>query len=188
VSRDPRRVLWDAIRFLRRRRLARHALTLFTAVATVAAVAGWTREPGERRMRAPSIAIRDIRPLQTDDANLRDLITHTFAVRVAVAGWRLVPYRPGIGPAGNVAGSGHWRLYVDGHPLGDTYGPERVSYTPYLPPGTHWIAAELSNADSTSLRTPVWSEPVVLNVPHGAIPDAAGTRAVAAAAPRKEKP
>jgi hypothetical protein len=166
-----------------------HALTAFAVAATtIAAVVGWTREPDVRRVRPPSIAIRDVRPLQTDDANLRNLITHTFAVSVSIDGWRLLPYRPGAGSAANVTGAGHWRLYLDGYPLGDNYGDEQVTYTPYLPPGTHWIAAELSNADSTSLRTPVWSEPVLLHVPHGAIPHVRGARAADQAASGKEKP
>jgi hypothetical protein len=54
--------------------------------------------------------------------------------------------------------------HLDGRSLGDQC-QSTVSYTTYLPPGTHWIAAELSNADGTSLRPSVWSEPVVLHVP-----------------------
>ena len=107
----------------------------------------------------------DVRPLFTRDAALRDLITHTFAVRVAIGGFELLPYRPGTTAADNRARTGHWRLYLDGRDLGDNLGSDTVTYTPYLTPGTHWIAAELSNADSTSLRPGVWSEPVVLHVP-----------------------
>ncbi len=42
-----------------------------------------------------------------------------------------------------------------------TTSASHVTYTPYLSPGTHWIAAELSNADDTSLEPPLWSEPVI---------------------------
>lgn len=142
----------------------RAALVLAFA-ASVAAAVGWARTPARDPVRAPSIAIVDVRPLQTDDPNLRDLITHTFAVRVSITGWRLLPYLPGAGAADNRRDAGHWRLYIDGHSLGESYGSDSVSYTRYLRPGTHWVAAELTNADSTSLRAPVWSEPVVLQVP-----------------------
>lgn len=112
----------------------------------------------------PSIRIIDIRPLTTSDAALRDQITHTFAVRVAIDAWKLLPYRPGVTAADNRPGGGHWRLYLDGHQLADNLGSARISYV-YLPPGIHWLAAELSNADSTSLQPPVWSEPVIAHVP-----------------------
>jgi hypothetical protein len=52
-----------------------------------------------------------------------------------------------------------------GHYLPDSLGNATITYTPYLTPGTHWIAAELSNSDPTSLRPPVWPETVVLHVP-----------------------
>jgi hypothetical protein len=132
--------------------------------ATIAAVTGWTRDPASRAEKR-WITIRDVRPLHTDDPNLRNLITHTYAVRVSIAGWGLLPYRPGASADSNRPDAGHWRLYLNGHSLGDEYGDTRVSYTTYLPPGTHWIAAELSNADGTSLRPSVWSEPVLLHVP-----------------------
>ena len=106
-----------------------------------------------------------MRPMQTADPDLRDLITHTFVVRVAISGWQLLPYRPGATADDNRARAGHWRLYLDGSSLGDKPGKEKRAYTPYLRPGTHWIAAELSNADHTSLNPPIWSEPVVLHVP-----------------------
>jgi hypothetical protein len=134
-----------------------------TLAASAAAAAGWMREASAEQ--APSIAIVDVRPLFTDDAALHDLITHTFAVRVAISGFELLPYRPGVSAADGRTDAGHWRLYLDGHDLGDNLGSATDTYTPYLMPGTHWIAAELSNADSTSLRPPVWSEPVVLHVP-----------------------
>jgi hypothetical protein len=133
------------------------------AASTAAAVVGWLR--GAHTEASPSIAIVDVRPLATHDAALRDLITHTFAVRVAIDGFELMPYRPGTTSADNRARAGHWRLYLDGHSLADNLGGDTVTYTPYLAPGTHWIAAELSNADSTSLHPSVWSEPVVLHVP-----------------------
>lgn len=138
---------------------------LVAVIAVAAAAAGWTSALARDDPRVPSVRIVDVRPLRAPDAALRDLITHTFAVRVAITGWQLLPYQPGATADDNRPGAGHWRLYVDGHPLGDTLGDRRVSYTTYLPPGTHWAAAELSNADSTSLDPPVWSEPVVLYVP-----------------------
>lgn len=141
----------------------RNGIALALAVAGSAAGAvGWARAPVVRA--APSVRIVDVRPLATSDADLRDQITHTFAVRVAIAGWRLLPYQPGVTAADNRVGAGHWRLYLDGQALADNLGADHVSYV-YLPPGTHWLAAELSNADSTSLDPPVWSEPVVLYVP-----------------------
>jgi hypothetical protein len=141
----------------------RNGLVLALAVASsAAAAAGWVRAPAERT--APSVRIIDIRPLSTSDAALRDTITHTFAVRVTIAGFKLLPYRPGTAADDNRRGAGHWRLYLDGHQLADNLGSSRVSYV-YLPPGMHWLAAELSNADSTDLRPEVWSEPVILHVP-----------------------
>jgi hypothetical protein len=147
-----------------------------TNVSTVAAVAvaiaaaagaavGWTRPDAAVQPPAPSIRIVDVRPLRTSDASVRDLITHTFAVRVAIRGWTLLPYRPGATARHNRTRAGHWRLYVDGSLLGDMFGSSTVSYTGYLAPGTHWLAAELSNADRTSLFPAVWSEPVIVRVP-----------------------
>jgi hypothetical protein len=142
------------------RRASTVALATALPIAALAAV-GWLRAaPLER---APSITIVDVRPLSTTDAGLRDLITHTLAVRVAIHGFRLLPGGSGASAADNRAG--HWRLYLDGQELGDNVGDVTVTYTPYVAPGTHWIAAELSKADSTSLSPPVWSEPVVLHVP-----------------------
>ena len=106
-----------------------------------------------------------MRPLRSPDPNLRDLITHTFAVRVAIRAWTLLPYRPGASARDNRPGAGHWRIYLDGRPLGETLGAEQITYTPYMSPGTHWLAAELTNADSSSLDPAVWSEPVILHVP-----------------------
>jgi len=137
----------------------------FGLAAAAAAAVGWARTPADVERSAPSIRIVDVRPLQTSDPNLRDIITHTFAVRVAIRGWRLLRYKPGATADDNRAGAGHWRLYLDGFSLGDNLGAEKRSYTPYLSPGTHWIAAELSSADSTSFDPPIWSEPVVLHVP-----------------------
>lgn len=144
------------------------ALVLFLAVALVASAAaaiGWTRAPSASQPVAPSIRIVDVRPLRIADSNLRDLITHTFTVRVAIRGWTLLPYEPGVTAGANRSRAGHWRLYLDGGSLGDNFGNGHITYTPYLSPGTHWIAAELSNADATGLDSPVWSEPVILHVP-----------------------
>jgi hypothetical protein len=140
------------------------ALGFGLAVSAGAAVA-WTRAPAYVVRPAPSIRIVDVRPLQTSDSTLRDIITHTFAVRVAISGWTLLPYEPDATANDNHAGAGHWRLYLDGRSLGDNFGNEKLSYTPYLSAGTHWIAAELSNGDYTSVDPPIWSEPVVLHVP-----------------------
>jgi hypothetical protein len=140
---------------------SRIALTV-AAAASAAAAAGWVRAP-----HAPPhswVQIVDVRPLETSDPDLRDRITHTFAVRIATAAWTLLPYKPGVTAEDNRHGAGHWRLYLDGHALADNLGSELVSYV-YLAPGLHWIAAELSNADSTSLQPSVWSEPVLLHVP-----------------------
>jgi hypothetical protein len=133
------------------------------ALATAIAL-GWSRTAAARETPAPSIRIVDVRPLRSPEASLRDLITHTFAIRVAINGWRLLPYEPGTTAADNRSGAGHWRLYLDGAPLGDNLGDSHVTYT-YMAAGTHWIAAELSNADSSSLRPAVWSEPIILHVP-----------------------
>jgi hypothetical protein len=136
-----------------------------TLAASAAAASGWARTPASVEARRVSVRIVDVRPLQTSDATLRNVITHTFAVRVAIRGWKLLPYKPGATAGDNRAGAGHWRLYVDGFSLGDNFGGAQVTYTCYLSPGVHWIAAELSNADGSSLSPPVWSEPVVLHVP-----------------------
>jgi hypothetical protein len=140
------------------------ALVLALAASAAAAV-GWTRTVRPVQYSAPSVRIVDVRPLQTADANLRNLITHTFAVRVAISGWKLLPYNPGGAASESPRRAGHWRLYLDGNSLGDNYGSSTVTYTTYLTPGVHWLAAELSGADSSSLRPAVWSEPVVLHVP-----------------------
>jgi hypothetical protein len=145
--------------------LAATAALALAVAASVAALVGWTKAATSSVERAPSVRIVDVRPLRTRDAALHDLITHTFAVRVAITGWTLLPYRPGATASDNRRRSGHWRLYLDGRSLGDSYGASRVVYTPYLTPGAHWIAAELSNADSSSLDPAVWSEPVILHVP-----------------------
>ena len=144
-------------------RSAALAFALVAFVALVAAAAGWTKALIRSERQAPSIRIVDVRPLKTSDVALRDLVTHTFAVRVSVTGWKLLPYLPGAHPSDNRSDAGHWRLYLDGLPLGDNH--DNVSYTTYLSPGAHWIAAELSNLDHTSLRPTIWSEPVILNVP-----------------------
>jgi len=139
-----------------------YSTALVAAVVVEAAALAWTRTPTPAKA-PPSIRIVDVRPLTTPDASLRDLITHTFAVRVAVSGWELLPYEPAAPEKRRDAG--HWRLYLDGRSLGDNFGGTPVTYTPYLPPGGHWLAAELRNADGTALATPVWSEPVILHVP-----------------------
>jgi hypothetical protein len=140
----------------------RSALVLAVA-ATGSAAVGWTRNPAPSQPR-PSVRIVDVQPLSTTDAALRDVITHTFAVRVRIRGWKLLPYVPGArGPGRHRAG--HWRLFLDGRSLGTNYGAERVTYTGYLPPGTHWIAAELTDAAGASVGPALWSEPVVLHVP-----------------------
>ncbi len=132
--------------------------------ASLAAAVGWARTPTEHRGRAPSIRIVAIRPLRSPEPSLRDLISHTFAVRVAIDGWALLPYQPGATGRDNRPAASHWRLYLDGHPLADNLGDEHTTYT-YIAPGPHWLAAELSNADSTSLHPAVWSEPILLQVP-----------------------
>jgi hypothetical protein len=149
-------------RLLRQRTRTVHGALACALVASGAAVAGWARTPVDRP--APSIRIVDVRPLRSPDPSLRGLITHTFAVRVAIDGFELLPYQPGVSARDNRRRAGHWRLYLDGHPLADNLGTEQHTYT-YLPVGEHWLAAELSNADSTSLHPAVWSEPVILHVP-----------------------
>jgi hypothetical protein len=147
-----------------RHRVYVSAALVVALAASAAAAVGWARLAMHVE-RPRSIKIIDVRPLRTSDPSLRDLITHTFAVRVAIRSWKLLPYRPGATVSDNHPRAGHWRLYLDGSSLGDNLGDAQVTYTRYLSPGTHWIAAELSNADSTSLHPPVWSEPVVLHVP-----------------------
>jgi hypothetical protein len=137
---------------------------LVAVAASAAAAVAWARAPKTVAHVGPSIRIVDVRPLQTSDASLRDIITHTLAIRVGIRNWTLLPYRPGPTARDNRRNSGHWRIYLDGHSLGDNYGAARVSYA-MLSPGAHWLAAELSNADSTSLRPAIWSEPVMLHVP-----------------------
>jgi hypothetical protein len=145
-------------------RIGTSSAVLIAVTACAAATVGWAPAPRTLVRAAPSIRIDDVRPLRTPDEALRDLITHTFAVRVQISGWTLLPYQPGATARDNRRGAGHWRLYLDGHALGDTLGGSPRTYV-YVSPGTHWIAAELSNADSTSLRPAIWSEPVVLHVP-----------------------
>ena len=149
---------------LTRTGLATGAAAACALAASAAAAVGWTRTPARPEGRAPAIRIADVRPLRSPDEALRDRITHTFAVHVAIRGWTLLPYEPGASASDNRPAAGHWRLYLDGQPLGDNLGDGHVSYV-YLPPGTHWLAAELSNADSSSLDPAVWSEPVILRVP-----------------------
>jgi hypothetical protein len=139
-------------------------LVFAVAVSAVAAV-GWGKTPLRVERPVRSIRIVDVRPLRTSDPSLRDVISHTFAVRVAISGWKLLPYQPGATASDNHPGAGHWGLYLDGGSLGENFGTSRVTYTPYLRAGTHWIAAELRNADGSSLKPPLWSEPVILHVP-----------------------
>jgi hypothetical protein len=51
-------------------------------------------------------------------------------VRVAIGGFELLPYRPGVSAADNRAAAGHWRLFLDGQDLGDNLGSDTVTYTP----------------------------------------------------------
>jgi hypothetical protein len=146
-------------------RFATYAALGCALAASAAAAVGWARTPARVERRVPSIEVVDIRPLRSPEPVLRDLFTHTAAVRVAIHGWKLLPCQPGASARDNRPAAGHWRLYLDGFSLGDNFGDEYVTYTPYLRPGTHWMAAELSNADSTSLDPAVWSEPVVVHVP-----------------------
>lgn len=146
-------------------RIEHALLPAVAAAAIVLAGAGWMRSPARQARPVRSISIVDVRPLRLDDPALRPITSHLFAVRVATPGWTLLRYKPGATAADNRADAGHWRLYLDGHPLGNSYGSSHVGYTPYLTPGTHWIAAELRNIDSSRLGPAVWSEPVVLHVP-----------------------
>lgn len=141
------------------------AALVFALAASAAAALGWATRPASVEQGRVSVRIVDVRPLQTSDPLLRDLITHTFAVRVAISAWKLLPYQPGATARDNRPGAGHWRLYLDGASLGDNFGPSQVTYTPYLSPGTHWIAVELSKADGSRLSPAIWSEPVILYVP-----------------------
>jgi hypothetical protein len=84
---------------------------------------------------------------------------------VATSAWKLLPYQPGATARDNRPGAGRWCLYLDGASLGDNFGSSRVTYTPYLSPGTHWIEVELSKADGSSLSPAIWSESVILHVP-----------------------
>jgi hypothetical protein len=143
-----------------RARIRDAALVTFALAAAAVAATGWMRTPARPRA---AITITDVRPLKVSEPTMHELASHFFAVRVAVSGWSLLPYQ--FGRPSYVRGGGHWRLYLDGYRLGESYGGSRVTYTPYLIPGTHWIAAELTNPDSSSLSPPIWSEPVVLHVP-----------------------
>jgi hypothetical protein len=151
------------IRFIRSARRARAGLMVLFVAASSAALATWLDAPPSDAP-APSVRIVDIRPLRSTNAELRDLVSHTFAVRVRIDEWTLLPSKPDATARDNRRGEGHWRLYLDGRPLGNSSGDALVSYV-YLSPGQHWIAAELSQADSTSLDPPVWSEPLILHVP-----------------------
>jgi hypothetical protein len=134
---------------------SRFALALLAVVAAALAAGGWARVPAGAR---PTIAIADVRPLVLPDGP-----SHYFAVRVRTNGWRLQRARPdesGLDARPRVR---RWRLYLDGHPVGDTAAD--IFDTPYLLPGTHWIAAELRGRNHERLRPDVWSEPVVLEVP-----------------------
>jgi hypothetical protein len=142
------------------RRAAVCGLALLAGLA-VLATAGWTRDSSDAR---PTIRIIDVRPLTTNDRALRDLLGHHLLVRVATTDWDLEPSRSntsGLDPRPLLR---HWRLYIDGYPLADSFAG--VAYTPYLPAGDHWFVAELRRPDHTSLRPQVWSEPVLLHVPH----------------------
>jgi hypothetical protein len=147
-----------------RPRILSTAVLAVTLAGSAAALVAWSKGP-TRILPQPSIRIVAVRPLRTHDPALRNLITHTFSVRVAIHGWILLPYQPGAAARDNRARAGHWRLYLDGRSLGDNYGTSRLAYTPYLHAGEHWLAAELSNADSSSLDPAIWSEPVLLHVP-----------------------
>jgi hypothetical protein len=136
-------------------RRVRASLTVLLVAASSAAAVSWVRAP-HKSVPAPSVQIVDVRALRSTNPDLRDLISHTFAIRVQVDTWTLDRARQSHGSAG-------WRLYLDGRPLGDIPGDTVVSYV-YLIPGEHWIAAELRRA-ATSLDPPVWSQPVILHVP-----------------------
>jgi hypothetical protein len=133
----------------------RAALATLSGLALAAAAAGWTRAP---EATPPSIRIVDVHPLAQ-----RDFLSHYVEVRVATHSWPLLAPRPdrsGLDPRPRLR---HWRLYVDGYPVADVTTTEAV--TPYLPPGTHWIAVELRRPDHARLSPPVWSEPVILHMP-----------------------
>jgi hypothetical protein len=152
-----------ARRYLSIRTVTTHPAIVAASLAAplaAAAVVGWTREPAHPR---PTIRIVDVRPLSTTDPDLRDLLGHHLSVRVATRDWDLEPVRgdlSGLDPRPRLR---HWRLYVDGHPLSDSFVD--VAFTSYLPPGDHWLIAELRRPDHTSLQPPVWSEPVLLHIP-----------------------
>jgi hypothetical protein len=120
--------------------MIRIATIALLAAAFAAAAIGWSRgrPPLPPTPAAQSIRIVDVQPLRTSDPNLRDLLAHHLAVRVRKTAAR-------------------WSLYVDGQPFDESTAP--VLHTPYLTPGTHWIAARLQRGGG------VWSEPVVLHVP-----------------------
>jgi hypothetical protein len=143
----------------------RLAVSIAAAVlASALAAVGWTRAPSEVRRPTPGIRIVDVHPLHSPEPSLDGLITHTFAVRVALRGWTLLPYEPGVSARDNGSGAGHWRLYLDGRRLADNLGGQTTTYV-RIDPGTHWLTADLSNADSTSLTNPLFAEPVILHVP-----------------------
>src|SRR5919198_6096381 len=92
-------------------RIGTSSAVLVAVTACAAATVGWAPAPRTLVRAAPSIRIDDVRPLRTPDEALRDLITHTFAVRVQISGWTLLPYQPGATARDNRRGAGHWRLY-----------------------------------------------------------------------------
>ena len=147
------------------RRMTRRGFVVSAALLgfLATAVAGWTANVTRTDRPRPSISIVDVRPLRTSDPALRSMFRNEFAVRVVIKAWKLYPYLPGATKTDNHRDGGKWRLYLDGAPLGDGYSP--VVHTPYLAPGTHWIAAELRNMDQTGLSPSIWSEPITLYVP-----------------------
>jgi hypothetical protein len=139
----------------------RHLTVPLLAAAVATAAAGWARSPA--KPRSPSIRFVSVTPLSTADAGLRDVVGHHLSVRVATTGWPLRHVRDRAGGLEEGPRLRRWRLYVDGRAFGDSY--DDVAVTPYLPPGTHWLAAELRGPGHERLRPPVWSEPVVLHMP-----------------------
>jgi hypothetical protein len=136
------------------------SLTLLTALGALATI-GWTRAPTQAR---PTITIVDVRPLTTNDPDLRDMLGHHLAIRVATTRWNLKPARSdtsGLDPRPRLK---RWRLYIDGHPLSDSF--TNTAYTPNLPAGDHWLVAELRRPDHSSLQPQVWSAPITLHIPH----------------------
>jgi hypothetical protein len=150
------RAVGTLLRMTRRR--IKIAVLLVPLVAVAAA--GWTRAPGRP---VPRVRVVDVDPLATRDAGLGDVLAHYFAVRVATSHWPLLRARADVSGLDARPRLRHWRLYVDGATVGDTFTD--VAYTPYLRAGTHWLAVELRAPDHRRLQPPVWSEPIVLQVP-----------------------